>query len=114
MVENKFDKKIATLRTNNDGEFKNRQIQLFCKENGIRSENTKPHRPQQNGVSERINRTLDDMARFLLISAKLPIQFRPEAVQAAAYIRNLCPVSTNKFKIPYEIWNGKKCNTRVG
>ena len=108
MVENKFDKKIATLRTDNGGEFKNSKMELFCKENGIRQEYTVPHRPQQNGVAERMNRTLDDMARSLLISAKLPVRFWPEAIQTAAYIRNLCPVSTNKFKIPYEIWNERK------
>lgn len=106
-VENKFEKKIATLRSDNGTEYKNLQMEQFCKENGIRTEYTVPHSPQQNGVAERMNRTLDDMARSLLIGAKLPTRFWPEAIQAAVHIRNRCPISTNRFKIPFELWNGK-------
>lgn len=108
MMENRFNTKIATLRSDNGTEYRNRLMEDFCKEQGIHLEHTVPHRPQQNGVSERMNRTLDDMARSLLIGAKLPKSFWPEAIQTAAHLRNLCPVSTNKFKIPYELWNERK------
>ena len=55
-----------------------------------------------------MNRTLDDMARSLMIDGNLPASFWPEAIQTAAYIRNRCPTSTNKFKIPFELCNGQK------
>lgn len=110
LVETKFGQKIATLRSDNGTEYKNQRMDDFCKKNGIKKEFTVPHRPQQNGVDERLNRTLDDMARSLLIDAKLPVGFWPEAIPTAAYIRNRCPVSTNDFKIPFEIWNNREAD----
>lgn len=50
MVENKFNLKIATLRSDNGGEYRNKVMDDFCKKNGIHLEHTVPHRPQQNGV----------------------------------------------------------------
>lgn len=75
---------------------------------GIRREFTTPHIPQQNGVAERMNRTLVEMARCMLIQSKLPIQFWAEAVNTASYIRNRCP--TVHGKTPCEIWHKRKPN----
>lgn len=86
MMENKFERKIAALRSDNGTEYRNLQMVHFCKENGIRMEFTVPHSPQQNGVAERLNRTIDDMAKSLLIGARLPTRFWPEAIQAAVHI----------------------------
>ena len=49
---------IGTLRTDNGGEYLSTEFQNYLKEKGIRHELTVPHSPQQNGVAERINRTL--------------------------------------------------------
>ena len=56
---------IGTLRTDNGGEYLSSAFQNYLKEKGIRHELTVPHSPQQNGVSERMNRTLVESARSM-------------------------------------------------
>ena len=53
-------------RSDNGTEFKNSQIEGFLEEEGIKHEFSSPYTPQQNGVVERKNRTLLDMARTML------------------------------------------------
>ena len=58
LVENQSEKKIKVLRTNNGGEFCGNEFEDFCKKCGIARQKTTPYTPQQNGVAERMNRTL--------------------------------------------------------
>ncbi len=85
-VENEFDTKIKCLRTDNGGEYTSKAFEDFLKSKGIKHELTVPYTPQQNGVSERMNRTLQDMARTQLAHAKLPRIFWAKAVNTATYI----------------------------
>ena len=62
---------IGTLRTDNGGEYLSSAFQNYLKERGIRHELTVPHSPQQNGVSERMNRTLVESARSMIAHAGL-------------------------------------------
>jgi transposase InsO family protein len=56
----------ATIRSDNGTEFKNSQIEGFLEDEGIKHEFSSPYTPQQNGVVERKNGTLLDMARTML------------------------------------------------
>lgn len=67
-----------------------------------------PYTPQQNGIAERANRTIVEMAKSLLIHAKLEEFLWAEAVQTAVYIRNRCPTQALNGRIPFEIWKGRK------
>lgn len=67
-----------------------------------------PYTPQQNGVSERMNRTLLDKARCLLIDSELSEEFWAEAVNTAIYLRNRLPCRAIDFEIPEEKWSGRK------
>jgi transposase InsO family protein len=58
--------RIKKIRRDNRTEFKNSQIEGFFEEEGIKHEFSSPYTPQQNGVVERKNRTLLDMARTML------------------------------------------------
>ena len=58
LVEKATKKKIRTLRTDNGGEYTSTRFQEYLKAEGIRYELTVPKTPQQNGVAERLNRTL--------------------------------------------------------
>ena len=69
---------------------------------------TVPHSPQQNGVAERMNRTLMESARSMLTHEGLPDRYWAEAVATAAYVRNRTPTTT--VKTPYEMWYGKRPN----
>ena len=58
MVENSFNKKIKSIRSDGGGEYVKIHIQNFCESEGIRMEHSVPYTPQQNGVSERKNISL--------------------------------------------------------
>jgi transposase InsO family protein len=65
-AQNEFGLRIKKIRSDNGMEFKNSQIEGFLEDEGIKHEFSSPYTPQQNGVVERKNRTLLDMARTML------------------------------------------------
>eukprot|EP00253_Pinus_taeda_P029316 PITA_29316 len=71
LVENQTEKKIKVLRTDNGGEFCGKEFEEFCKKCGIARQKTTPYTPQQNGVAERMNKTLMERARSMLSGAGL-------------------------------------------
>lgn len=107
MAERKTGMKIKCLRSDNGTEYVNNYMNDFLKNHGIRHELTIEYTPQQNGVSERKNRTLLDMARCMLIQSGLPPTFWAEAVNTANYVRNRCPSQSIDGEIPYKIWMNK-------
>lgn len=72
MVENRFNRKIKVLRSDRGGEYTGKQVETFLKSKGIEVEYTAGYSPFQNGVAERKNRTLVEMARCMLFDAKMP------------------------------------------
>ena len=67
--------------------------------------------PQQNGVAERMNRTLVESARTMISHAGLPNMYWAEAISTAAYVRNrMTTKAIKENKTPYERWYGKKPN----
>jgi transposase InsO family protein len=66
MSQNKFNAKIKKIRSDNGTEFKNTQVEDFLDEEGIKHEFSAPYTPQHNGVIERKNHTLMEMARTML------------------------------------------------
>ena len=81
---------------------------LFCEEEGLHRELTAPNTPEQNGVAERKNRTVVEMARSLLKAKGLSNEFWAEAVAIAIYLLNLSPTKAVQNQTPYEAWSGKK------
>jgi transposase InsO family protein len=84
-AQNKFGLRIKKIRSDNGTEFKNSQIEGFLKEEGIKHEFSSPYTPQQNGVVERKNRTLLDMARTMLDEYKTSDRFWAEEINTACY-----------------------------
>ncbi|KAJ0080658.1 hypothetical protein Patl1_12136 [Pistacia atlantica] len=99
---------IQTLRTDIGGEFLSTEFNVFCEENGIHRELTAPHTLEQNGVAERKNRTVVEMARSMLKAKNLPNNFWEEAVATAVYILNISPTKAVLNQTPYEAWKGRK------
>ncbi|WJX11887.1 hypothetical protein P8452_02442 [Trifolium repens] len=95
-------------RTNGGGEYNSNDFKLFCEEKGIIHEVTAPYTPQHNGLAERRNRTLLNMARCMLKSKELPKKLWGEAVNTAAYVLNRCPTKRLKDTTPEELWTGHK------
>jgi transposase InsO family protein len=87
-AQNEFGLRIKKIRSDNGMEFKNSQIEGFLEDEGIKHEFFSPYTPQQNGVVERKNRTLLDMARTMLEKYKTPDRFWAEAINTACYSIN--------------------------
>ncbi|KAH9716107.1 Integrase catalytic domain-containing protein [Citrus sinensis] len=85
LVETQSGRKIKRLRTDNGLEFCNKQFDDFCKLNGIARYKTVSYTPQQNGLAERMNRTLMDKVRCLLIHSKLPQTLWAETLMTSWY-----------------------------
>jgi transposase InsO family protein len=87
-AQNEFELKVKKIRSNNGSEFKNLQVEEYLEEEGIKHEFSAPYTPQQNGVVERKNRTLIDMARTMLREFKTLERFWSEAVNMAYHAIN--------------------------
>ncbi|CAL9026178.1 unnamed protein product [Prunus brigantina] len=78
---------LVRIRTDHGTEFENSQFLKFCEEMGIKHEFSVPITPQQNGVVERKNRVLVEMARVMLNSKNLAKHFWAEAKPNVSYFR---------------------------
>ena len=110
IVENSIGMKVKTFRSDNGGEYTSREFKDYLKKEGIHHEFTIPKTPQQNGVAERMNRTLVESVRAMLADSKLPKRFWAEALATAMYLRNRSPTTAVKEKTPFEVLTGKKPN----
>lgn len=108
MVEKTTEKQIKAVRSDRGGEYTSTEFLNYCEAEGIRRFLRAPYSPQQNGVAERKNRTIVDMARSMLQSKSMPKEFWAEAVQCAVYVQNRCPHQKLNDKTPQEMWSGRK------
>jgi hypothetical protein len=109
-AQNEFGLRIKKIRSDNGTEFLNSQIEGFLEEEGIKHEFSSPYTPQQNGVVERKNITLLDMARTMLDEYKTPDRFWAEAINTACYSINRLYLHRILKKTSYELLTGKKPN----
>ena len=83
----------------------------FLEKCGICAQYTMSGTPQQNGVSERRNRTLMDMVRSMLSNSSLPISLWKYALKIVMYLLNWVPSKATQ-KTPFELWIGRKPSLR--
>ena len=67
--------KLKAMRSNHGTKFENSEFLKFYRENGVSHNFSAPRTPQQNGVVEWKNRTLEDMARTMMIESGVPQSF---------------------------------------
>jgi hypothetical protein len=108
VIEKKHGKVPKFMRFDNGKELVNDKLKKWAAEKGIIIETSAPYSPSQNGVAERFNRTLLELARAMLIAKNLPVFLWDEAITHAAYLRNRAPTRALEGKTPYEAWTGKK------
>jgi len=100
---------VSELLSDNGGEFDNAEVHKILRDRGIRHRMVMPYTPEQNGSSERENRTLVEAARAMrLAHAELPQALWAELINTFAYILNRTGPSSVDGKPPYELWYGKK------
>jgi transposase InsO family protein len=109
-AQNEFELKVKKIRSDKGSEFKNLQVEEYLEEEGIKHEFSAPYTPQQNGVVERKNRTLLDMARTMLGEFKTLEQFWTEAVSTACHAINRVYLHRLLKKTSYELLTGNKPN----
>jgi hypothetical protein len=107
-VENQTGRKIKCLRTDNGTEYRDGDFLKFCEEHGIKRHFTVRKTPQQNGVAERLNRTITETARCLRLNVELPKIFWAEAMDMACYIINRSPRVALDEKVAEEVCTGQE------
>jgi len=107
-AEKQSGKFIKVLRSDKGGEYESNEFIDFCKQHGIKKQTTTSYTPQQNGVAERKNQTIMNMARSLLKTRNLSKDLWAEAVACSVYILNRSPTSSVQSFVPEEVWSGQK------
>lgn len=107
LVKNQIGIKVKKLRNDNGLEFCNQQFHSYCTNEGIARHKTVRLTPQQNGLVERMNRTLMDKVRSILVQSQLPKNLWVETLLTTCYLLNLSPSVALDYKTPFELWHGK-------
>src|SRR5579859_1975018 len=108
LVQNQAGTTLINFRTDEGGEYLGETLKTvspFLEEHGITHEQTSAYSSASNGVAERINRTLMDMVRTMMMTSKLSAPFWGEAIHTAVKVRNHLPTSSLEGNIsPHEAW----------
>ncbi|CAL9005789.1 unnamed protein product [Prunus brigantina] len=112
MVELQFGFQIKKLRSDKGSEYTSTEFNKFCEDLGLERQLTVAYSPQQNGVAERKNISIVEMARTMLHEKRMPTKFWGEAVNTAVYILNRCPTSALKNKTLFEAFSGRKLGVK--
>ena len=108
MTELQCGYKVKCLRSDRGGEFLSTEFIEYCSDLGIQRQLTMAYTPQQNGVSERRNKIVVEMAKSMLHEKNLPYMFWAEAVNTAVYLLNRCPSKALRKTTPFEAYTGRK------
>ena len=102
LVEKQYGHSLKVLRTDRDGEFTSKDFRIFCEAQGIQRQLTTFHTPEQNGVTERKNRTVVEMARCMMKEMNVPVDLWAETVATAVHILNMSPTQALQNCTPYQ------------
>ena len=105
MVKKQTSKQVKCLRIDNDLEFCSEKFNNFCKEHGILRHRTVRYTPQQNGIVERLNRTIMDRVIYQMSNDLIPEKFWAKVVSYTVYTINRCPHHSTNFLTPEEKWS---------
>ncbi|KAM0063403.1 putative RNA-directed DNA polymerase [Helianthus debilis subsp. tardiflorus] len=108
LVENLFSCTIKHLQCDGAPELIRGSMARFLSDSGIAYRISCPYTPQQNGVAERKNRHLSEVARALLFHARLPKKFWYDAYATAAFLINWLPSPVLHHSSPYEVLFGSR------
>ncbi|WKA11938.1 hypothetical protein VitviT2T_029385 [Vitis vinifera] len=100
MIQTQFQSKIQILKFDNARDYFNSILGEFLAQEGIVHLSSSVDTPQQNGIAERKNRHLLEVARSLMFSMNVPKLFWGQAVLTAAYFINRMPSRVLKFQTP--------------
>ena len=113
MVKTQFQACIQVLRTDNGREYYNSELGSYLQKHGIVHQSSCVNTPQQNGVAERKNRHLLEVARSLMIATNVPHHFWGDAVLTATYLINRMPSRVLNYNTPQTTLQNSFPNTRL-
>ncbi|CAM8905663.1 unnamed protein product [Rhodiola kirilowii] len=99
---------LLSIQSDHGREFENERFAQFCDEQGIVHQFSSPITPQQNGVVERRNRSIQVMTRVMLHAKNVPLNIWAEAMLTATYVLNRVLIRPGMDKTSYELWKGRK------
>ena len=99
---------VVRIRSDHGREFENSKFDDFCAAEGIKHEYSSPITPQQNGIVERKNRTIQESARVMLHAKNVPYHFWAEAMNTACYVHNRVTLRKGTTSTLYELWKDRK------
>lgn len=108
LVKTQSEHKIKAFCLDNGGEFISNALMKFLMDHGIAKETSTPYLPQQNGVAERANCTIVEMARSMIHAHKLYKSIWAEAVVNVVYTRNQYPTRALERMTSEEAWTRRK------
>src|SRR5215475_6057535 len=109
-AENHTGRTIKVFRNNKGSEYMSNEFLRFLKDNGIVVQHTCRNRPQQNGVSECVNRTFNKGITTMMAESKVAKKFWAECLIALVHVLNCCDTSALVGATPFEMWHKRKPN----
>ncbi|WZZ70851.1 hypothetical protein YC2023_082221 [Brassica napus] len=107
-VSNHYNAKLKIFRSDNGGEYTSNAFKQHLALHGILHQTSCPYTPQQNGVAERKNRHLMEVARSMMFQTNVPKRFWSDAVISACYLINGIPTRVLEDQSPFEVLNKVK------
>mmetsp|Transcript_28088 Transcript_28088/g.64805 ORF Transcript_28088/g.64805 Transcript_28088/m.64805 type:complete len:949 (+) Transcript_28088:100-2946(+) len=106
--ETKHGRSVKALQVDGAREFTGTSLTDWCKQKGIALQVSAPNQQWQNGIAERMNYTLFDSARCLLLDKEVPPYMWERAIHTAAYVRNTLPTAVLPPDLtPHYLWHGR-------
>jgi hypothetical protein len=112
LIENQTGKRLKAIRSDRGGEFISWKFKEFCDKHGIKREYTIPRNPQQNGVVERQNRSVQQMARSMMNERNISQTYWVEEIHTVVHILNKAHLKPHSGKTPYELWFGRPASIK--
>ncbi|CAI7878931.1 unnamed protein product [Closterium sp. NIES-53] len=114
VAERESGEKLKSFQSDGGGEYTSQWFKQFLAEKGIKRLISLPYAHQQQGVAERLNRTLQNNMRKLLRGTRLPNHQWPEAMDHAVMLHNLLSSSSLPNNAsPHLLWTGKQGSTKM-
>jgi hypothetical protein len=101
-LNTQHDKKIKIFQSDRGGEFTSKEFSTYIASRGTLQQFTVHDTPEENGVAERLNRTLLEHARAMLLAAQLPRNLWPETIHHAVWLKNRTSTRALNGMTPYE------------
>ncbi|GJR17998.1 retrovirus-related pol polyprotein from transposon TNT 1-94 [Tanacetum coccineum] len=108
LVQRGLHAQVRTVRADKGMKFLNKTLHAYFAHEGIEHQTSTARTPEENGVVERRNRTLIEVGRTMLSTAKVPLYFWAEAIATTCFTQSCSIVIPRHEKTPYHIINGRK------